>query len=243
MRVLVVSDIHGNIEALRTVVRAEPHVDHVLCLGDLVDYGPAPDETVSWVRANALATVRGNHDNAVAFGEDCRSAPLFRRLSVETRKRTVPLLSAENLAFLRSLSTRRSVHVDGVRLELLHAAPDDPLFQYLPASRVDDWRRAAASLDTDLILVGHTHLPVVLQLGDKRMMNPGSVGLPRDGDPRASYAVIVDGEPELKRVAYDVERTIATLRAWGLPDDVTLALERLYRGGKPLSPFAAAPSA
>ncbi len=73
-------------------------------------------------------------------------------------------------------------------------------------------------------------------------MNPGSVGLPRDGDPRASYAIIEDGEPLLKRVAYDVERTIADLRAWGLPDDVTRSLESLYRGGEPLSPFPAAAS-
>jgi predicted phosphodiesterase len=243
MRVLVVSDIHGNIEALRAVVKAEPDVDHVLCLGDIVDYGPAPDETVAWVRANALATVRGNHDNAVAFGEDCRSAPLFRRLSVETRKKTVPLLAPENLAFLRSLPTCRSVHVDRTHLELLHAAPGDPMFQYLPASQVDEWRRAAAAIDADLILVGHTHLPVVLELGGKRMVNPGSVGLPRDGDPRACYAVIDGGEPVLKRVAYDVERTIAALRAWGLPADVTRSLEGIYRGGEPLSPYAAGSTA
>jgi predicted phosphodiesterase len=238
MRLLVVSDLHGNIEALRAVVAAERNVDHVLCIGDIVDYGPSPDETVSWVREQALATVRGNHDNAVAFGEDCRSAPLFRRLSVETRKKTVPLLSAENLTYLQSLPVRRSVVARGVRLELLHAAPGDPLFQYLPASRVDDWREAAAEIDADLILVGHTHLPVVLDLGTRRVVNPGSVGLPRDGDPRACYAVIEDGEPILKRVAYDVDLTIAALRAWGLPDDVTRSLETLYRGGEPLSPFA-----
>jgi predicted phosphodiesterase len=165
MRVLVVSDIHGNIEVLRAVVSAEAHVEQVLCLGDIVDYGPAPDETVSWVRENALATVRGNHDNAVAFGEDCRSAPLFRRLSVESRKKTIPMLSPESFGFLRSLPTRRAVHVDGTHLELLHAAPGDPLFEYLPASRVEEWRRAAAGIAADLILVGHTHLPVVLDLG------------------------------------------------------------------------------
>jgi protein phosphatase len=239
MRVLVVSDIHGNIEALRAVVAEEPNVERVLCLGDSVDYGPSPDETVSWVRQHAFATVRGNHDNAVAFGEDCRSAPLFRRLSVESRKKTVPLLSGENLSFLRSLPLTRSIVVDGRRLELLHAAPADPLFQYLPASRVDDWRSAAAGIDADLILVGHTHRPVILDLGEKLMVNPGSVGLPRDGDSRACYAVIEDGTPVLKRVAYDVDRTISTLRAWGLPEDVIRSLENLYRGGEPLSPLAA----
>ncbi len=238
MRVLVVSDLHGNVEALRAVVAAEPRVDRVLCLGDLVDYGPRPDEIVTWVREHALATVRGNHDNAVAFGEDCRSAPLFRRLSVESRRKTVPMLSAENLAFLRALPTRTPLVLDGIRLELLHAAPGDPLFQYLPATRLDEWREAARGIEADLILVGHTHLPVCVELDGKRMVNPGSVGLPRDGDPRACYAVIDNGIPFLKRVAYDVERTVAALRAWGLPDDVTRSLEDLYRGLEPVSPFA-----
>jgi predicted phosphodiesterase len=242
MRVLVISDIHGNLEALRAVAAAEPDVEHILCLGDLVDYGPSPEETVVWVRRHALATVRGNHDNAVAFGEDCRSAPLFRRLSVESRKKTVPLLSPESLSFLRSLPTRSSVVLDGVRLELLHAAPADPLFQYLPASRLDEWRSAVDGIDADLVLVGHTHLPMVLDLGARRVVNPGSVGLPRDGDPRASYAVVERGTPVLKRVAYDVDRTIAALRAWGLPADVTRSLESLYQGGKPASPFAGGPT-
>jgi len=236
VRILVVSDIHGNIEALRTVAAAEPSVDHVLCLGDIVDYGPAPDETVSWVREHALATVRGNHDNAVASGEDCRSAPAFHRLAVETRLRTGPLLSRSSLAYLRGLPRTLSVHVDGKRLELLHAAPADPLFQYLPATRVEEWRAAAAAMDGDLILVGHTHLPVVLDLDGKQLVNPGSVGLPRDGDPRASYAVIEDGVPALKRIAYDVGRTIAAIRRWGLPPDVVETLERLYEGGEPPPP-------
>jgi len=184
--------------------------------------------------------VRGNHDNAVAFDEGCRSAPLFRRLSVESRKKTVPLLSADNLTFLRSLPARKSVLVDGRRVELLHAAPGDPLFQYLPATRVEEWRSAAAEIDADLVLVGHTHLPVILDLGEKRVVNPGSVGLPRDGDPRACYATIDRGSPVLRRVGYDVARTIAALRAWGLPEDVTRSLESLYRGGNPVSPFTPA---
>jgi putative phosphoesterase len=230
VRVLVVSDIHGNIEALRAVAAAEPAVDRVLCLGDLVDYGPRPDAAVAWVRARACATVRGNHDHAVAFGVDCGASPEFHRLSVETRRRTVRLLDADALAFLRELPVRRSVVLDGRRLELLHAAPGDPLFQYLPSGRVAEWEAAAAGIDAELILVGHTHQPVILELDGKRLVNPGSVGLPHEGDPRACYAVIADGEPILKRVAYDVERTVADLEACGLPEDVVRSLASLYRG-------------
>jgi len=240
MRTLVISDIHGNIEALRAVAAAEAAIDQVICLGDIVDYGPSPEETVRWVRERAFATVRGNHDNAVATGDDCRSAPLFRRLSVETRRKTTPLLTSASLSFLRSLPPTHALTLGGTRTLLLHAAPADPLFQYLPASDVAGWRAEAAGIDADLILVGHTHMPVVLDLGDKRMVNPGSVGLPRDGEPRACYAIFEDGEPTLKRVAYDVERTISDLRAWGLPEDVTRALESLYRGGEPPSPFPVA---
>ncbi len=234
MRVLVVSDIHGNIEALRAVAAAEPDVDRVICLGDIVDYGPHPDATVAWVRARAFATVRGNHDHAVAFGVDCGSAPPFRRLAVETRLKTAPMMDAEALAFLRGLPARRAVDVDGRRLELLHAAPRDPLFQYLPGTLVAEWKEAAADIDAELILVGHTHLPVIVELGGKRMVNPGSVGLPHGEDPRACYAVIVDGEPTLKRASYDVERTVADMKACGLPEDVVRSLESLYRGaGRP----------
>lgn len=238
MRVLVVSDIHGNIEALRAVAAAEPDVDRVLCLGDLVDYGPHPDAAVAWVRARASATVRGNHDHAVALGVDCGSDPTFRRLSVETRLKTAPMLDADALAFLRGLPARRTVAVDGRRFELLHAAPRDPLFQYLPGTRVAEWKEAAADIDAELILVGHTHLAGIVDLGGKRLVNPGSVGLPHGRDPRACYAVIADGEPMLKRVRYDVDRTVADLEACGLPDDVVRSLESLYRGRGPRPPSA-----
>lgn len=230
MRVLVVSDLHGNIEALRAVAAAEPEVDQVICLGDIVDYGPHPDETVAWVRARASATVRGNHDHAVAFGVDCGSAPPFRRLAIETRLKTGPMVDAEALAFLRALPARRTVAVDGRCCELLHAAPRDPLFQYLPGSRVAEWKEAAADIDAELILVGHTHLPGIVELGGKRVVNPGSVGLPHGADPRACYAVIEDGEPMLKRVSYDVEQTVADMKACGLAEDVVRSLESLYRG-------------
>ena len=93
MRVLIVSDIHGNWEALRTVADAEK-VDRVICLGDIVDYGPRAPETVRWVQEHSFATVRGNHDNAVATGAHCRSATSFRRLSEESRKLPIPRRSA-----------------------------------------------------------------------------------------------------------------------------------------------------
>ncbi|HEU4384413.1 MAG TPA: metallophosphoesterase family protein [Anaeromyxobacteraceae bacterium] len=231
MRVLVVSDIHGNTEALRAVATAAGPVDRIVCLGDTVDYGPRPVETVRWIMQYAESSVRGNHDNAVAFDAPCRSAPAFRRLSEESRKLTVPMLGEGERAFLAGLPETAEIEVGGLRLALVHAAPSDPLFRYLRPSDVEAWRREVEPIDADLILVGHTHLPMVLDLGNKLVVNPGSVGLPRDGDPRAAYAILDGRTPRLGRVAYDVDATVRDLKAWGLPDDVQQGLEGVYRTG------------
>lgn len=231
MRVLVISDLHGNWAALRAVL-SRVRADQVFCLGDIVDYGPSPGETVRWVRANAAVTVRGNHDTAVAFETTCGASPAFRRLSEETRRLTIPMLTQEERRWLGALPVRTSVEVDGRRVALLHAAPEDPLYQWLPASDVDGWRRAVERVDADLVLVGHTHLPVILPLGDKLVVNPGSVGLQHDGDPRASCAVLEDGAPALSRVDYDTSATIASLASWGLPPDVEERLAAIYGTGR-----------
>ncbi|HTP25064.1 MAG TPA: YfcE family phosphodiesterase [Anaeromyxobacteraceae bacterium] len=232
MRILVISDIHGNIDALEAVVAAEPQVDRVLCLGDIVDYGPAPDAAVKWVREHAASTVRGNHDHAMGLDQDCRSAPMFHRLAVWSRRRTASKLTEDERHYLGSLPLREQVELDGMRIVLVHATPADPLFRYLPASDVAAWQREVAGLGADLLLVGHTHTPILVDLGSTRLLNPGSVGLPRSGDPRASYALIVDGEPELKRVAYDIGKNVRRLWQCGLPHDVARSLETIYTVGE-----------
>lgn len=231
MRVLILSDLHGNWAALRAVVAREA-ADQVLCLGDLVDYGPSPGEIVRWVRAHAAITVRGNHDTAVAFETSCGASPEFLRLSEETRRLTIPRLAADERRWIGALPVRATVELDGHRVALLHAGPDDPLYQYLPASDVEGWRRAVQGVDADVLLVGHTHFPVVLPLGERLVVNPGSVGLQRDGDPRASYAILEDGTPSLLRAEYDTSETISALRAWGLPADVEQRLATIYETGR-----------
>jgi len=241
MRVLVLSDIHGNIDALEAVLAAEPAVDRVLCLGDTVDYGPAPDATVRWIRTNVQDVIRGNHDNAMGLDEDCRSAGPFLRLSVESRRRTSPFLTDDERAYLGALPIRRRVQLDGKRIEMVHATPSDPLYRYLPPSSEEEWRREAAGVGADLLLVGHTHLPDLVDLGTVQLVNPGSVGFPRSGDPRASYSVIVDGVPELRKVAYDVNQAVRRLWQIGLPHDVARSIESIYLYGELRFPPAAAP--
>jgi putative phosphoesterase len=231
MRILVLSDIHANWEALRAVIASE-RADRVLCLGDTVEYGPAPAETVGWVREHADLSVQGNHDAAAALGLSCRSPPAFLRLAEGTRPWTLSHLSGEHRRYLAQLPTRIEMEIDGVNAALLHAGPEDPLYQYLPPSDLAGWRRAVANVKASLILVGHTHMPMVLEVGEKRVVNPGSVGLPRDGDPRACYAVLENGRPVLRRVRYDTWAAVRSLCAMGLRRDIEEVLATAYERGE-----------
>ncbi|HXK09371.1 MAG TPA: metallophosphoesterase family protein [Vicinamibacteria bacterium] len=229
MRVLVVSDIHGNWPALHAVA-AVPH-DAVLCLGDVVGYGPQPAECLRWLRASGAVMVQGNHDRSVAEGVPPRCRPDFEWLADATRDVARRQLTEEETSFLRTLPPRREVSVDGRRLVLLHAAPADPLYGYLGPD-ADAWREAVASMPADLVLVGHTHLQFHLRLGSVDVVNPGSLGQPKDGDPRAAYAILEDGVPRLERSSYAVERTAEALAAAGVAPAALTALTALLRTGR-----------
>jgi len=229
MRVLVVSDIHANWEALRCIPE---EFDRVLCLGDLVDYGPDPAPCLQWVHERGAFCVRGNHDEAVSRAVSCRCGESMREASERTRQIMRDELDGKQLASLGSRPLRAAVELGGIRFELVHATPSDPLYTYLRPDRRERWAEEVARLEADIILVGHTHLPMILRFGKKIVVNPGSVGQPRDGDPRAAYAVIDDGEPRLERCEYDVESTVAALAKRALPAPVFGQLASLLRTGR-----------
>jgi len=230
MRILVVSDIHANEAALRAVYQAE-EPDAVFCLGDLVDYGPDPAPCVAWVRAHASATVLGNHDDALARGIRCRCGAPVQALSDATQDLARQALGLEEIEWLGARPLQMEIAIGGVRFLLVHATPADPLFTYLRPDETDAWIRAVESVDADVVLVGHTHLPMVLTAGSRMIVNPGSVGQPRDGDPRASYAIIDDGVPALRRAPYDVEATVRAFSGKGLAPEVLRALSETLRTG------------
>jgi putative phosphoesterase len=229
VRTLVVSDIHGNWPALEAVA-AVPY-DAVVCLGDIVGYGPQPGECLRWLRASHACIVQGNHDCSVADGVPPRCRLDFEWLAAATHHIARRQLTDEETAFLRALPHTRDIVLDAKRVLLLHATPGDPLYSYLGPDR-DKWRSALAGIEADLVLVGHTHLPFHFQFGDMHVLNPGSLGQPRDGDPRAAYAVIEDGVPRLERTTYPVERTVDALGAAGLDPAVLGALAALLRTGR-----------
>ena len=236
MRTLVLGDIHSNWWALEAVAADAGRVDAVLCTGDLVDYGPAPRACVEWVRRHADRTVRGNHDHAVAQCVPAVGDTGLRAVAAAARDRQRAELGPEELRYLARLPVCDGFAHDGRGALMVHGSPRDPLDDYAPADPAG-WRDRLDGVTADLLLVGHTHTPYVLHAerpggGAVTVVNPGSVGQPRDGDPRASYAVIEDGAVSLRRVAYDVRPAVAALRACGLPPEAFRTAEALLRTGR-----------
>lgn len=232
MRILVISDIHANLTALEAVLANAGDFEAAWCLGDLVGYGPDPNECVRLVRQLPnLKCILGNHDAAAlqqidsdTFNPEARMAILW----------TQSVLTEASRAFLNDLPEQI---VTG-SVTLVHGSPRHPVWEYLL-----DTRTATINFDyfqTPYCFVGHTHLPVMyyldenhpaaqlslpglksqVQLNSRAILNPGSVGQPRDSDPRAAYAIF---EPETatwsyRRVAYDIPAVQARMSAAGLPE-------------------------
>ncbi len=240
MRVAVVSDIHGNLHALEAVLGAidAEAPDAVWCLGDLVGYGPRPNECCAAVRARADLCLAGNHDlgvlGSISLSEFAADAAAAARWSRQA-------LTPEAREYLERLPSTATAH----RSELFHASPRDPVWEYV---LTDEAAAAALRLTSaPLVLVGHSHVALAfarrdeslsggvaldgteldLASADRWLLNPGAVGQPRDGDPRAAY-VVLDlgaGRAGFRRVPYPVERTQEEIVRAGLPRALAARLE------------------
>jgi putative phosphoesterase len=230
MRILLVADLHGNWPALQAV--GAQAYDVCLCLGDLVDYGLEPAPCVDWVRQHCLHGVRGNHDHGVAQNVAPGARQGLNYLAGLTRPLTRERLPAADVRWLGRLPVTRTVTLENTRFLLVHASPRDPLDEYAPADP-EFWARRLQNVEADVVCVAHTHQAYVLEVGDKLVINPGSVGQPRDGDPRAACALIEDYKVDLQRIEYPVEETVATVHASTLPEAAKDALVEIFRTGAP----------
>lgn len=237
MRVAIVSDIHGNLHALEAVLEAidRDAPDAIWCLGDLVGYGPRPNRCCAVVAERADFCLIGNHDLAVLGRLDLDD---FQPDAALSARWTTAALEDEPRAYLESLESNGEREGIG----LFHASPRDPVWEYVLTPEVAAASMAAAS--QELVLVGHSHVALHYRVsdgmlllagdgthlgltGDRWLLNPGSVGQPRDTDPRAAW-MLLDLESRgasFHRVEYDVAKTQQEIRDRGLPEALAARLE------------------
>ncbi|QCJ46819.1 metallophosphoesterase [Haloprofundus sp. MHR1] len=218
MRLGVLSDIHGNLVALDAVLSDMPSVDGIVCAGDVVGYNPCPAECVERLRERGVPTVQGNHDRAVAEDVAFRFNEMARAGVEFARER----LDGEQLDWLASLPQQRLVADRRVRL--VHGHPDNPDHYTYP----DEFMPELLD-DEDVLVMGHTHVQAHELYDEGIVMNPGSVGQPRDGDSRAAYAIVdLDAMTvEERRVTYDIDEVVRAVEAECLPERIGT---RLYEG-------------
>lgn len=219
MRIVIISDIHGNLDALSALPETG---DEMWVLGDLVNYGPEPGLVIDDLESRASVFVRGNHDNSVGYQEDPRCSARFRAMAAATGRYTESVVSSRQKEFLQSLPLHVEVQRGGTRFYLCHAIPSDPLFGYCEGES-DQWIKEVQRLPAEVLLVGHTHIPMVRSVGERLIVNPGSLGQPKSGSPEARYAVWEGGKVELKSYPYPVEKTVGKIQA--LPIDAALRNE------------------
>ena len=238
MRVGLLSDVHANLAALDAVLASLGPVDALWVTGDTVGYGPDPSDTFALLRERRAVLVQGNHDRAVATGD---GLDFFHDQAADAVRLHAEWLSAEEKDALAALPQVTTVD----RFTLCHGSLRDPLWEYVTTTAAASATIARAS--TPFACCGHTHLPAMFvadagrtralaptqdrayELDARCLVNPGSVGQPRDGDPRAAYAIVDTAASTItfQRASYDIERTQERIRARGLP---AMFAERLAFG-------------
>jgi len=238
MKLAIISDIHGNLEALKSVledIENQKPRPAIVCLGDIVGYGAEPNECVELIMKYSLKTVIGNHDHGVLHLSDTAFFNIYAKIAIEW---TAGVLSGKTEEFLNSLAYTKVFD----NLTLVHASPMEPVnWGYI--RNFADAENSFESFHTQLCIVGHTHIPklyikskgevcsplITLQNIEKALINVGSVGQPRDGNPDASYVIFDTTERSLqfRRISYDINKTAKKMLDAGLP---MMLCERLFRG-------------
>jgi putative phosphoesterase len=229
LRLAVISDIHANMDAFTSVIDDLPSHDALLCLGDLVGYGPEPNEVVEELQAMRPEYVlMGNHDYAVVTGDTSG----FSRNAAVAIEWTRQRIKEENSHYLSTLRPSMKLEAGGIRISAFHGSPREPLTEYiLPDISPNIARQIIREGDSEIVLLGHTHIPMAHSFERKILANPGSVGQPRDGDARASYGLLTLDDSKLsfqvRRVTYPVDAVARKILNAGLPKFLA---ERLYIG-------------
>ena len=224
MRLAVISDVHSNLHALREVARAIAleDVDMVVCAGDIVGYCAFPNECCDIIRVLADHAVLGNHDIAAITQVTTSMNPYAAKAAVWTAKN----INDDSREFIESLKTESRFDSSGINVAMFHGSPrsvDEYVFEEdVDADLID-------SNQVDLMILGHTHVPYCRSFGSRMIVNPGSVGQPRDSDKRASYAIVDTRTAKcvIMRVDYEIESAAEAIESAGLPE---MLADRLFLG-------------
>lgn len=237
MRLAFISDIHSNILALLNVLKdiTKQNADEIYCLGDLIGYGPYPNQVIDTIRHLNIPTVMGNYDEGVGFSKgDCGCVYVTdeeKRNGQKSIDWTTDQVTPDNKEYLKNLHVEISLEIDGIRFLMVHGSPrriNEYLFEDRPE---DSLRRVLEGKEIDVMLCGHTHKQYHRIIDGIHVINDGSVGKPKDRDPRACYA-LVDTEEfrvEFRRVRYPVETVAEDIVKRGLP---RVFADSLIIGGK-----------
>jgi predicted phosphodiesterase len=233
------SDVHGNLAALEAVLLdlRSKGVRRLYCLGDLVGYGPDPNEVIDLIQAEGIPTILGNYDDGVGFERG--SCGCFypdveaKRIGAASYEFTVRAVADDRKEYLRGLPRDMRLQIEGYSLHLVHGSPRRINEYLLPGRETRTFERVAAAEEADILVFGHTHVSWHRIYGGVHFVNVGATGRPSDGNPRAAYtllrldagqAVQVDGV----RIEYDVERTAEKVLSVGLPPELAA---RIRHGG------------
>ena len=207
MKIGLIADIHGNYEALKVVLGAldEMGVSEIYCLGDVVGYYFQVNECCDELRTRQIPCVMGNHDWYVASGGFCSRSKSVNDCLVHIRK----VITPGNVDWLRDFPIQRKVH----NIHMVHGGWADPIDEYLKPSQ-----EYFEDIEGEIFVSGHTHIQSLHKFKNKTYCNPGSVGQPRDNDPRAAFAVCQDGDISLHRVEYDPQKVFDLMDSAGFND-------------------------
>ncbi|HTE26480.1 metallophosphoesterase family protein [Flavitalea sp.] len=226
MRLAIISDIHGNLPALKAVLNDidSRDIDQIVCLGDLVDFAPWPNEVIHLIRTSKIMTIMGNHDERIAF--DLPIIPLSKHSEKETIAREKAInhsknsVTADNKAYLASLQKSIIIQYENVKLHFTHASPEG-IDEYLYEDE-ESLEKRLLLVNTDFLLIGHTHLSYIKDFGNKKVINTGSVGRSKETDRKAAYSIVGvtpdSVTAEIVKVDYPIIETANAIYNSDIPD-------------------------
>ncbi len=229
MKLAIIADIHSNLEALNAVLDQVQMlgIKNIVCAGDIVGYGANPNECCNLIKKLNIPCTMGNHDiNAV----NLQNLDWYNGFARAALKWTNKQLTTENKDFLAKLPKMNSIKIEDKTLLIVHGSLDDPLYDYVKPDSSD-----ARLLDfiirskSNILIMGHTHLPMSRKIEHGTIINPGAIGQPRDNNPKASYAILDStlNRVTINRVKYDIETASKKIISAGLPRYLA---ERLFKG-------------